>query len=177
MQRGSLGFLHHPPSSFYGTHTCFSGFLKCYSTHFAAICNQSADLVWHKGHKACGQGLPQQDKSQKPPTVESYSTTTLDCPILTGQPSGQPAPGSVSRLDHAWVSAPPCGASHFPDASRDGSSNPQKRNPSHLAFCSIFIFLLLIHYLYSFVKSNPWMQSSVAVLVPQVVIFQASPLG
>lgn len=90
-------------------------------------------------------------------------------------------------LHDAWASAPPrfptgasrpqCGA-HPVSLTRTGTGPQTHRNmipaapPS--ALFSYFYFQYII--LYSFVKSNHWIQSNVAVLTPRVIIFQESPL-
>lgn len=89
-------------------------------------------------------------------------------PLLTAQPSlDSLLAGPALRLDHAWLSAPPrfptgvsetpvWGTPCLPDPNRYWSSNPQKHDPSHLAFCSVFVFLLRYTIFYSFAKSNHW---------------------
>lgn len=68
------------------------------------------------GHRACGRGRPQQDKT--PGGLQLWKASPVpNRPGLPPLRPGQPACARALRLDHAWVSTPPgfsAGASDTP---------------------------------------------------------------
>lgn len=93
--------------------------------------------------------------TRRPPTVEGFSPPeqawTAPIPAPTARLRPRPEAGSrlgirPTRLSRGCLRDPSVARTCLPGTTGHWSSNPRTHDPSHLSFCSIFQFLVLMHY-------------------------------